>query len=187
MKNIANNQGKVGHSEKIFSLHVRYLSFISILLILLLVAFWGMTHTRQIADQSQDELDLALSELLYSAFNDTSAALRTACQAEGGEYGRELRIAGEAVERMRGGCALYGDLRSSRLEPYLAQLSKDLGALSERAALGLIADSDRERCLALANQIDRLTEEGGTLLRTDSGGQLDLRISPYLEAGWQLR
>lgn len=187
MKNIANNRGKVARSEKIFSIHVRYLSFLSILLILLFLAFWGMNHTRKAADQSRDYLDLALSELLYNSFTDAARSLRIASFAKNDECAAELRNAGAAVERMIGGCALCGEFGSSRLSPYLEQLSEECRTLSERVQRGLITDSDRALCLILAEQIDRLTEGDGELLRADSGGRLDLRISPYLEAGWQLR
>lgn len=194
MKNIANNRGKIAHSQqifsrekRIFSLHVRYLSFLSILLILLLISFWGQIRASGLAGRWQTDRDLALSGLLYSSFCETSASLRAASEAENAEYERELRIAGEAVERMRGGCALYGTMRSRRLEPYLEQLSEDCAGLSERAGMGIATDSDKALCVRLADQIDRLTEGGGELLRTDEGSALDLRISPYLDAGWQLR
>ncbi len=186
MKNIADNQGKIEQSRRIFSLHIRYLTFLSLLLILLLGASFLFLREKETAENANARRDQAYTGLLQSSFSDAAAALRKAGSGEDADYADNLRIAGERVERMLGGCTLYGPAESRQLTPYLSQLSGLCTALSRRAAAGHIPQEDRALCLRLADQLDRIAGEKGQLLNPGEGRQLDLRISPYLGDGREL-
>lgn len=186
MKNIESNRGKIDQSRRIFSLHVRYLTFLSLLLIFLFAAVFLFLRQKERADSANFERDQAFVGLLQTSFSDASAALRSAGNGPDSEYGEQLQIAGECVERMIGGCTLYGPTDSRRLAPYLDQLSKVCSALSRRFSAGHRSESDRALCLRLADQMDRIAGEDGRLLAPESGRLLDLRISPYLGDGMEL-
>lgn len=186
MKNIASNEGKIEQSRRIFSLHVRYLTFLSLLLILLFGAVFLFLREREIGGSAGTRLEQAYTGLLRTSFSDASAALREAGTADEADYAEKIRIAEDRVEQMIGGCTLYGPTDSRQLTPYLDQLADLCAALSRRAAAGHVPDSDRALCLRLADQIGRISGDGGRLLAPESGRQLDLRISPYLGGGMDL-
>lgn len=190
MKNIANKQGNIApieHSEKIFSLHVRYLSALALLVTLFTLSYLTGSRLQSSAEQTKSDRDHAMTALLYASLTDASDALKRASEAEIGEYGKAVRRAGNDVERIRGGCELYAELNSRRLTPYLSQLSEDIAGLADRAGYGVLDNSDRALCLTLAGQIDALRAGDGELLCPEAGPKLDLRISPYLDTGWRLR
>lgn len=179
MKNIGKvrNSSRVGTADslrrRLFSVHIRYLCLISLLMIFsLLCLYFFRVSTEKLRFEVESD-DRQLAEILYSGFTEVADCLRTAKdKTDSTESRSDLSSALAAVERMKGALQMETADRGQRLGLYLDLLSEECRRMEQIA--------NPEKCSRLADQMDRLTGEGIGLFYRESAGSLELRLSPYL-------
>ncbi|MGM9636718.1 MAG: hypothetical protein ACI3YK_01895 [Eubacteriales bacterium] len=179
MKNIGKvwNSSRVGTADslrrRLFSVHIRYLCLISLLMIFsLLCLYFSRVSTEKLRLETESN-DRQLAEILYSGFTEAADRLRAAQdKTDPTESRSDLSVALSAVERMKGALQMETADQGQRLERYLNLLSEECRRMEQIA--------NPEKCRRLADQLDRLTEDGIELFYRESAGSLELRLSPYL-------
>lgn len=175
MKNIGKvrNSSKVGSADKLrsrlFSVHVRYLCLISLLMIFSLVCLYFLRVSTEKLRRENESDDRALAEILFSGFTEVSQRLRIAVDRSDPS---ELSFALSAVEHMKGALQMDTADRGQRLGQYLDLLTEECQKQKQSV--------NPAKCALLSDQLDRLTGDGIGLFYRESAGSLELRLSPYL-------
>lgn len=155
--------------RRLFSTHIRYLSLLSLMLVLLLLGLYGTKAFSERLAAFESAEDSRRATLLYEGFCALSDRLDSTESSD--LPPQELLY---EIGRMQGALSVGGeDIGVDNLRRYLERLEYDCAA-----TVGSI--EKRERYAQMSAEIHRLTEEGVGGFSASSLYRLERKISPYL-------